>query len=108
MAGCERTPAHQTHETCERRIRNCDPISEDGLAGGIGDAQKLTCSWTHDAWMLNLPLATLNENKKDHDEQNSCNNANNCGCIHAFSYFKADKADEALRLEQRLQVAKDA
>jgi hypothetical protein len=45
---------------------------------------------------LDLPLATLNQNKKNHDEQNSCNNANNCRCIHAFSYFKVDKAVEGL------------
>lgn len=94
MAGCERTSAHQAHETRERCIRNSNPVSENRLADRIGDAQELACSWTHGTWRLNLALAALNEDKKDHDEQNSCNNANNCGCIHAFSYFKVDKAVE--------------
>jgi hypothetical protein len=96
VAGCERTAAHQAHETSERRIRNSNPVSEHRLADRIGDAQELACSWTHGAWRLNLALAALNENKKHHDEQNSCNNANNCWCIHAFSYFKVDKAVEGL------------
>ena len=96
VAGCKRTAAHEAHETCERCVSNSNPVSQNGLANRIGDAQELPCSWTHGAWRLNLALAALNKNKKHHDEQNSCNNANNCGCIHAFSYFKVDKTVEGL------------
>jgi hypothetical protein len=96
VAGCKRTAPQQAHETRECRICNSNPVSQNGLANRIGDAQELSRSWTHGAWRLNLALAALNENKKDHDEQNSCNNANNCGCIHAFSYFKVDKTVEGL------------
>jgi hypothetical protein len=96
VAGRKRTVANEAHETCERRVGNSNPVSQNGLADRIGDAQELPCSWTHGAWRLNLALAALNENKKDHDEQNSCNNANNSGCIHAFSYFKVDKTVEGL------------
>lgn len=95
VARRERGAAHQAHETCERRVCNSNPVSQNRLADRIGDAQELPCSWTHGAWRrLNLALAALNENEKDHDEQNSCNNANNCRCIHAFSYCKVDKAVE--------------
>jgi hypothetical protein len=68
VAGCKRTAAHEAHETCERRIRNSNPVSQNGLADRIGDAQELSRSWTHGAWQLNFALAPLNENKKDHDE----------------------------------------
>jgi hypothetical protein len=88
VAGCKRTAAHKAHETGERRVSNSNPVSEDRLANWIGDTQELARSWTHGAQQLNLALAPLNKNKKHHDEQNSCNNANNCGCIHAFSYFQ--------------------
>jgi hypothetical protein len=96
VTGCKGTAAHEAHETCERRIGNSNPVSQNGLADRIGDAQELSRSWTHGAWRLDLALAPLNENKKDHDEQNSCHNANNCWCIHAFSYFKVDKTVERL------------
>jgi hypothetical protein len=47
---------------------------------------------------LNLALAALNKNQKDHDEQNSCNNANNGGCIHALlSPIQVDKTVARLR-----------
>jgi hypothetical protein len=47
MARFKRTAADEAHETCERCIRNFNPVSEDGLAAWIGDAQELPCSWTH-------------------------------------------------------------
>jgi hypothetical protein len=87
VAGRERAATHEAHETRECCIRNSNPVPEEGLASRIGDAQELSYSWTHGAWRLNLALAALNENEKHHDEQNSCNNANNCWCIHAFSYL---------------------
>jgi len=96
VAGCERAAAHEAHETCECCIRNSNPVSEHGLADRIRDAEKLSYSRTHGAWRLNLTLAALDENQKDHDEKNPCYNANNCWCIHAFSYFKVDKAIEAM------------
>jgi len=96
VTGCKGTAAHEAHETCERRIGNSNPVSQNGLADRIGDAQELSYSGTHGAWRLNLAFAALNENQKDHDEKNSCYNANNCWCIHAFSYFKVDKTVERL------------
>jgi hypothetical protein len=57
---------------------------------------------------LDFALAALNQDEQHNDEQNSCNNANNSGCIHAFSYFKVDKAVSEAKLEQLLHTAKDA
>ena len=87
VAGRKGTAAHEAHETCECRVRNSNMVSKNRLASRIGDAQEVSRSWTHSAGRLNLTLATLDQNEKNHDKENSCNNANNCWCIHAFSYF---------------------
>jgi hypothetical protein len=34
---------------------------------------------------LDFALAALDENEEDNDKKNSCNNANDGSCIHAFS-----------------------
>ena len=96
MARRKRTATHKAHEPRQSRICDANPVSENRLAYRIGDAQQLPRSWTHGVWQLDFALATLNENQKDHNEEDSCDNANNCGCIHAFSCFKVDKTVKGL------------
>lgn len=86
VTGGKGTAAHEANETGQRRISHANPVSQEGVPDRVRYAQVLRDPWTHGATQLNLALASLDQNEKYHDEQNSCNNANNCWCIHAFSY----------------------
>ena len=81
----QRGPADEAHEPSESRIRYRDPVSENGASDWIRYAEKLRRPWTHKLFYLNLPLTALDENEKNDDKEDPCNNANDCGCIHAFS-----------------------